>query len=434
MPATVFAAPMTKGEPMPEANLFNPFGSQPQHENRLTWAFLVALKYDPLLQDFLRELVESRLPPNPRESRNAWESARVSTQTSGIDSRTNRLVSVLLTDEASHDVAVSWSGRDAVYDGVIEYPTGLTLIIENKLDHGDVWEGQLSPSRNSFSGNIDDVVLHDSAVCLEWSEVLEGVLKYADSSIASFGSREIARDLLSLVEELHPKLTPYRSFKLCGNRREALRRRMIRLLDSLAHCIGLESRDDWYLFRPGKIAERVGIGIPDVEPVTLRVCLWPASTRGQADKFFESVSREDFLSLNEQGWNVAPNLNFSYNGTKLIWATTAWEASRYLDYFSSGERLYGRKHWCELLPLIEEWEAEGLVSLRDRQQIENVRDRTNREYLDINPEFSVSRKWELDTVIELEERETLETDIIERLATPLATWRERPSPIMSPIM
>ena len=127
---------------MPEANLFNPFGSQPQYEDRLTWAFLVALKYDPLLQTFLRELVESRLSPNPRESRNAWESARVSTQTSGIDSRANRLVSVLLTDEAGHDVAVSWSDRDAVYDGVIEYTSGLTLIVENKLDHGDVWEKQ----------------------------------------------------------------------------------------------------------------------------------------------------------------------------------------------------------------------------------------------------------------------------------------------------
>ena len=122
--------------------------------------------------------------------------------------------------------------------------------------------------------------------------------------------------------------------------------------------------------------------------------------------------------------NVAPNLNFSYNGKKLIWATTAWGASRYLNYFSSDERPYGRKHWCELSPLIEQWEHKDLVSSEDRQQIENEREEAKREYLDVNPEFSVFRDWKLDTVIELEERGKLETDIIEAIARPLATWGE----------
>ena len=207
---------------MARANLLKPFSSLPlQHENRLTWAFLVALRYDPLLQTFLRELVESRLPLEVREHGSFWEPARVSTQTEWIDSATSRLVSILLTDEAGQDVQdvpVEWSDREAVYDGVIEYPNGLTLIVENKPSHGNVWAEQLSPSRRSFSGDVDDVVLHGSAICLEWSEVLEGVLKYADSGIASFSNREIVVDLLSFVEEHHPDLTPYRTFRLCGDR------------------------------------------------------------------------------------------------------------------------------------------------------------------------------------------------------------------------
>ena len=189
---------------MARANLLRPFGSLSQNENRLTWAFLVALKYDPFLQNYLRELGVSKLPLKAREHSNSWETARVSTQTKGIDSSTRRLVSILLTDEIIDDIPVDWSDRDAVYDGVIEYPNGLTLIVENKPSSGNVWPEQLRPSRNSFVGDIENVRLHHSAICLEWSEVLEGVLKYADSGIAPFSSRKILRDLLSFVEEFHP--------------------------------------------------------------------------------------------------------------------------------------------------------------------------------------------------------------------------------------
>ena len=45
---------------MDRINLFNPFDSRfRHHEDRMTWAFLVALKYDLSLQNFFRELVES---------------------------------------------------------------------------------------------------------------------------------------------------------------------------------------------------------------------------------------------------------------------------------------------------------------------------------------------------------------------------------------
>lgn len=72
-------------------------------------------------------------------------------------------------------------------------------------------EEQLSPSRNSYSVDTTDVELHNSAVCLEWSEVLEGVLRYADSGMAAFSSREVCNDLLSFVEEVHANRTPYRT-------------------------------------------------------------------------------------------------------------------------------------------------------------------------------------------------------------------------------
>ena len=409
---------------MNRSNLFNPFDSRStQNEDRLTWAFIVALKYDPSLQNFLRELVESRLPPEFRKHGNTWEPANVSTQIKWIESTTNLLVSVLLTDACiEKEIRVEWSDRDPRYDGVIEYPNGLTLIVENKPSHGDVWEEQLSPSRASFSGDIDDVYLYSSAICLEWSEVLEGVLRYADSDIPPFSSREIARDFLSFVEEVHPALTPYRTFGLCGERPEALGNRIASLLATLASETGLENRG--YLFRPRRIAERVFISISNSKPWKFQVALYPANTVTQARHFYNAVDREAFLSLEE--WKVEPDLHFfSWPPSNWNWigARTAWETRDYLDYFSD-QSSYGRMDRDRLLSLAEQWAREGLITSEDLDKIRDLFRNTNIQSLNVVPGFSVSREWDIDTVIDLEEREELEEYIIDALATPLATWRE----------
>ncbi len=404
---------------MDHANLFNPFSSlPPEYENRLTWAFLVALKYDPLLQNFFRELVESRLPQKARDLSNFWHPARVATQTKWIDPSTIQLVSVLLTDDTIQDVQVEWSDRDPRYDGVIEFPDGLTFIVENKPSHGNVWAKQLSPSRRSFSGNIDDCTLHGTAICLAWSEVLEGVLEYVNSKIALFGSREICLDFLSFVDEFHPRLTPYRTFRLCGDRSQALERRTKRLLDVLASRLGLERREN-YLFRPGKIAERIAILVEDGP--TLKVSLWPADTVCQARRFYEIVDRTAFLDLNE--WQVEPNLHFSFMNSHLIWAKTTWETDRYFDDFAD-RQLYGQMNQARLLPLAQQWEKKGLITGKDRGDIEYQFNSTRRETLNVIPGFCVYRVWDLNTVIKLEESRKLEDEIIDALVNPLESWKE----------
>ena len=406
---------------MNRANLLNPFSS-PGNENRLTWAFIVVLRYDPLLQNFFFELVESRLPPKFRKHHNNWEPARFSTQTKWIESSTIPLVSILLTDAPiQEEIKIEWSNRNPIYDGVIEYPNRMTLIVENKLNHGDVWKEQLSPSRDSFSDDIEENALHGSAICLEWSEVLEGVLKYAESGIPSFSSREIVRDFLSFVEEFHPELTPYRTFELCGNTPEALGRRTIRLVEELGK--DLESREGWYLFRPGKIAERVGIWV-EFERKVLRVNLWPGDTVGQARRFYDEVDKAAFLSL--KGWRIEPNLHFSFIQDRRVRAKPkkSFKIQEYMDYFSN-EASYGQRTADRgLLPFIELWEYKGFISSENSAEIETQFINTNRNHINITPGFSVSREWNLATIIELENRRELEACILDALTSPLATWGE----------
>ena len=407
---------------MDRVNLFNPFNSpSAQHEDRLTWAFLVALKYAPPFQNFFRELVEAKLPKGYREHGNFWDPVRVSTQTKWIESPPCRLVSILLTDETTGHIPVEWSNREPKYDGVIEYPDGLTLIIENKLSHGDVRRVQLCPSRGSFSSEqISRIDLHPSAICLEWSNILEEVLKYTNSGMDSFANREIFRDFLSFVDEKHPRLTPYRTFRLCGNIQQALDRRTRLLVDKLGDLSKLESHDGWYLFRPHMIAERVGIW---VEPkLTLKVNLWPANTVTQARRFYNKVNRADFLGLEE--WEVKPNLHFSFIQKPLFEAKTTWTTDRYFYYFAERQSSYGQMDEATLVPLAQQWENEGLITSDDLRKLQDQFNSTDWKNLNVTPGFTVSRTWNLDEVIDLEEEKRLEECIIEALATPLSSWGE----------
>ena len=424
---------------MEQVSLFSPFGNTPEHEDRLTWAFLVVLKYDPSLQKFLRDLVESRLPPERRGSSHTWEPGLVSTQTSKIASPPRFLVSVLLTDVCPdvcpEEIKVEWSDRGVRYDGVVEYPNGLTLIIENKPSHGDVWKEQLSPSRKSLSSDVEveDVELHESAICLEWSDILEGVLRYIHSGIPPFGSREIARDFLSFVEELHPELTPYRTFELCGDRPEALRRRVNLLIhDLIAEKENLEygydNRNDWpYILRKEKIAERIAFGTDsNSDRKKFWVRLWPADTVGQADRFFDAVNKSDFLNLEaSHGWKVRPNLHFSFLGTQLIHSETRMGKCTYFNHFSHHRDRYRRESDMNTLATrAESWECTGLIGPQDRTKIRTEFIETNRNHINIIPGFEVSRDWDLEEVIELEKRGKLNAHILESLGHVLRTWNE----------
>ena len=178
-----------------------------------------------------------------------------------------------------------------------------------------------------------------------------------------------------------------------------------------------------FLYRPHKIAERV---MMEVKAKNLRVDLAPADTVTQARKFFDKVDKEAFLNLEESSeWTVRPNLHFSFARVHLIWAETTWETRKYFDYFSDGYRsLYGQKCRDKLLTLAEQWVDEGLIDNQAREKIKAEFNNTKRRTLNVVPGFSVSQEWDLDTVIQWEKSEELETQIGKALAIPLKTWGE----------
>lgn len=235
------------------------------------------------------------------------------------------------------------------------------------------------------------------------------------------------------------------SFRVANGNPEALHRQTICLLKELASRTGLNIEDDRVLgdrvlYRPGKIAEKVRITISDWDPDPERnpeqrlfVNLWPANTAAQADCFYKAVNKEAFLALNEQGWGIRPNSGFHFARMPLFESGTSLDTRGHLNHFFSGTRPYGRYYFPgngreaqrELPPpLIERWLRDGVISPEARMNIENQRDNTGCQSIDLKPGFWAYRTWELNEVIELEEQGELEAHIMQALDIPLATWGE----------
>ena len=420
---------------MAQVDIFSPFRRRTEHhEDRLTWGFLVALKYAPALQALLRDRVLRDIPRDRWSSRASWEPAAISTQTSILGSDGAFVVSVLVSDSSLSDpVDVTVSSRRARYDGVIEYPDGLVLILENKPRRENVWAGQLSPSRASLNGLSEDAELFERAISIEWAEMLEGVLEYTGSTIAPYAERTVAGDFLTFAEELHPALSPYRTFELCRGRPEAFAKRLESLLASMAkgldYELGVRSGSEPYMRLPNSSVRQVHLSIhqhPGEGGLSLRQSIWPGDTVSQARTFLNHVDERAFLSLPNAGWEIATNLHFSHMQKHLVWAKPELEVAEYLDLFRESPELVGQVGFNDqpLEDLVEQWKALRLISSEDQAKLQTHFGETRRNFINVIPGFRLTREWPLAAVIELEAQGLLETELITALRRPLETWKE----------
>jgi hypothetical protein len=419
---------------MDRLNLFNPFEHKAaEHEDRTTWALMVALRYDIDLQRCFRELVLGQLPAGRIPDSWQWQPAAVFTQTTQIPTAASTIVSVVISDEAlDREVPVRWCSRDAVYDGVVHFPDGLVLIIENKPSRTNVRKLQLSPSRKSFSAAEGTVDLYEKAVSISWPQVLEILLQYSEAPSTPYAGRRIAGDLLDFMAKEKPKLTPYRTFRLCGGRAEALKKRVQMLVEELGQMKGLDAffRLDYaYVSLPGRTAEEAHFCVADTTTGALGIkqALYPADTVGQADAFFPSVDRERFLALEEHGWQVKSHLHFAFMGTQLLWPTTRLKTREYFDCFAARPKRYGRRDIGpdRKLPELRDWVEDGLISADDVEKIGELFLRTKRNHINVIPGFSVVRWWKIEELADLEEKGILLDRLVDTFNVALGAWGEK---------
>ncbi|MEA2037264.1 MAG: hypothetical protein U9O94_07160, partial [Nanoarchaeota archaeon] len=393
---------------MSHINYFEPYTSRSScHEDQLTRAFLVVLRYVPSALMMFYDSVVSTINKKASETKQNIELPSISeidlsnldfkTQTQKIEDvfNTSKIVSVLITDETFDSLgSVSSSDRGARYDGVIYFSSDVALIIENKPNSCDVWGEQLSPSAQSLPEGVEIVPI---ASIIEWKQIIRSLNNLAKNQLVSKAENEIIKDFLEFIDRNFPSLNPYDSFVDCKGDIELLNRRVKNLLEKLIakdkSDVGYHSGwGCYYLNTPLPQLWMIGFKIDEYEKDwKLSINIYFGDTQSQARELYkEKIDYGKIVSLEKKGWECEPNFHICFMQKNLVWLNTPKESyASYLDYWNKNISEIKQHSKPELRTLLDKLLRNELIKINEEDKLEiktHIED-TDRKKFYIAPGF-----------------------------------------------
>jgi hypothetical protein len=225
------------------------------------------------------------------------------------------------------------SDRRAIYDGVITYGDDLVIVIESKLD-GWVSDRQ-AREINRHEANIE---FDPRPRPISWREVLDALsdLVDGDRSLVGGAEKALIEDFLEFCQRHFPALLPFSSLRRCAGDPQRIIRRLAAIISTIA--LDPQDADGHKLMLPGRASvERVYLDVDasDTDPAG-RVSVWmfPADTLGQARAVWPHPEKVRALQdLTGTGWDISPNMHFTYLGTGLVDTRGSLTTQEYMAYW-----------------------------------------------------------------------------------------------------
>lgn len=317
-----------------------------------------------------------------------WE---IETQKGNPEINTNWLLSVLITDSQlkASGSGVQSSERNARYDGIITFGSKLTMVIEVKPRSGNVWTGQLNPSRHNRS---EDTKVYSNFIGLEWGEIIKQLNHLLELSTMAGNERMMIEDFLSFVDENFPHLNPYDSFHQCKGNAELISRRIYNLLKSIALDEGkIKYHRDWgyYMETPYDEIKQIGLILnQDDKECCFELIFYFGDTQRQAITFYNSNPNISHLKKSE--WYCHPNFHVSFMTSNLVWFKLE-NSEHYLQFWKNNvNEIYQQKK--EDVPKYLKWLVDEKVIGMTKEAEEQLNERfynTAMQTLNICPGFGV---------------------------------------------
>jgi hypothetical protein len=310
-------------------NFFVPYeNAAAWHENQLTRALLVVLRYSPMAhQAWFRLVAPKRELHDLSKADFATQRQRVlGTDTEVSEGEVIPGISVWLAPDAAQDIApIKDSDRQQVLDGIVNYGNDLVVVIENKIGWGGVTE---QPHRINLHGS--PVRFEEKPRSVKWQQLLGVLSDLVERDLVSGAERLLISDFFDLVEEHFPLIGPYSTLARCGDKRFRVERRLGTILGEVVGTdVGkaIGARD---LSGTAKIA-MAWLGFAS-DKVCLR--MYPGDTLTQSRALYGDRSAVDaVLVLQSDGWHVEPNFHWGFMATGYAWAKTPLPVEKYCDYW-----------------------------------------------------------------------------------------------------
>jgi hypothetical protein len=284
-------------------------------------------------------------------------------------------LSILITDSqiARDDSGVKSSERNARYDGLISFGSSLTMVIENKPRSGNVWFGQLNPSRQNLG---DDTIVYSNPIILEWKEIIKQLNCLLTVPTISGYEKIMIEDFLSYVDESFPFLNPYDGFHQCKGNAELINRRIHNLLKSISLEEGkvcYHRNGSSYIQTPYPEIERICLGLNQSEKdYSIDLGLYFADTQRQAAAFYKSAPKLDHLKNSE--WSISPNFHVSFRSTGLVWFESE-ESENYLQFWKDNVEDIHQQKRADIPKYFKRLADEKVISMT-----QDAKDRLNEKF------------------------------------------------------
>ncbi len=389
-------------------NFFEPYERlAPGHENQLTRALLVVLRYCPIAHQAWLSLIDpgSQLHKLPQPT--------FSTQCALILSKPTdesiRGISVLCTADAPEVVTgVMESERVQVLDGIVRYDNDLVIVMESKLD------GPVHDLQARYINLHEQPVHFDDNVCsISWRDILSAFEDLADEKRALTGGAEriILLDFLEFVDRNFPRLGPFNTLHSCAGEPSRIRRRLDTIIKD---AIGGEAIRVNSITLPGRRRHHAVISahieyVPEKREVQL--AMYPADTLEQARIFYKRPKApERVLALESKGWGVSPNFHFGFMAKGLSWTRATVSSAEYMRHWQKhiGEtRQVDRTDWATFW---DQLVSLGFAQETDRELFDRDFTNTDRKSASPRPGIRCSFVWPF------EEAERLDTQKIRQFS------------------
>jgi len=416
---------------MERLNYFHSYTSkQPSHEDQLTRAYMVLLRYSfhsfISFLDFCQGRVKTKKYAEALSPKNAIQlNWSLQTQKSNPRIDSEYLFSVLITDNKMDNGKnqVKKSERNATYDGVVRIGMETTIIVEVKPKSSNVWFDQLNPSRKNL-GEETEVV--PTPILLQWREIITQLNNILNLSTLSAQEEMMINDFLEFVDEYYPGLNPYESLAQCKNIEQLLFKRIGHILEGVAR-----NKEDVTIHRgwgniiniEDKFSEIYQIGLilkynPDNQVWHLELSLLFADTVGQARSFYQ---RKDIAwkELQDMKWEIRPNFHFSFRSQGLVWFSSK-DVPKYIDHWQNNSdsiRQYKRNEVNGLISKLSKLNIINRTALQDKLMRDKFY-KTKMSKLNMCPGFGFIYSISASQAIELDNKREL-SDFIRKKITEL---------------
>lgn len=391
-------------------NFFEPWESLPaNHENQLTRALLIVLRYCPIAQQAWLSLVDHNLPlhslPRPTFDTQRGKILRSEDQSPTTDELIKG-ISVLCAAEAPSEApdVILESDRGQVLDGIIRYGDEMVVVLESKLD---------GPADDRQARNINlhnQPILFDGHVRrISWRDVLATFTDLAleKRGLVSGAERMILADFLDFVGRNFPQLGPFKTLARCEAEPSRVARRLQTILSEVL------GSDDATL--PGTHTS-VTTAYLVYESRQVKLDMYPADTLQQARACYDRPNVvERILMLEREGWRVRPNFHFGFMAKGFCWTKTTLPLAEYLYHWQQNirntaqiERRHWDDYWDKLLKA-------KIAEASDREDFNRNYTNTNRPSATPRPGIACTFLWNLDEAERLDARGLLTKAVKERV-------------------